>query len=425
VPVTILVGTQWGDEGKGKATDLLARESDLVVRCQGGNNAGHTILAGDTLLKLRLVPSGVLYPHVTPVIGDGVVVDPEILLEEMDALAAQGIDTSRLVVSGNAHLTMPYHRELDRVTERWLGKSQLGTTKRGIGPTYSDKAARIGLRMQDLTDPKIFRQKLDVALKEKNQVLTKVYNRLPLDASAITQDYMAMGARLAPHIRDSSALLHAALRDGKRLLLEGAQGTLLDIDHGTYPFVTSSSTVAGGILAGAGLGPKDVDRVIGVAKAYVTRVGAGPFPTEDEGPPGRHMGDVGREFGTVTGRPRRCGWFDAVLLRYALRLNSLTELFVTKLDVMSGLSELKLCVAYRSPEGTFEDFPPHQSIVHHAEPVYEELEGWSEDVTGASRAEDLPAAARKYLDRIADVSGIPVRWVSIGPDRDRTLELPA
>jgi len=425
VPVTILVGTQWGDEGKGKATDLLARESDLVVRCQGGNNAGHTILAGDTLLKLRLVPSGVLYPHVTPVIGDGVVVDPEILLEEMDALAAQGIDTSRLVVSGNAHLTMPYHRELDRVTERWLGKSQLGTTKRGIGPTYADKAARIGLRVQDLTDPKIFRQKLDVALKEKNQVLTKVYNRLPLDASAITHDYMAMGERLAPHIRDSSALLHQALRDGKRLMLEGAQGTLLDIDHGTYPFVTSSSTVAGGILAGAGLGPKDVDRVIGVAKAYVTRVGAGPFPTEDQGPSGRHMGEIGREFGTVTGRPRRCGWFDAVLLRYALRLNSLTELFVTKLDVLSGLSELKLCVAYRSEEGTFEDFPPHQSIVHHAEPVYEELEGWSEDVTGASRAEDLPGAARKYLDRIADVSGIPVRWVSIGPDRDRTLDLPA
>ena len=424
MPVTILVGTQWGDEGKGKATDLLARESDLVVRCQGGDNAGHTILAGDTLLKLRLVPSGVLYPHVTPVIGDGVVVDPEVLLEEMDALSGQGIDTSRLVVSGNAHLTMPYHRELDRVTERWLGKSQLGTTKRGIGPTYSDKAARIGMRVQDLTDPKIFRQKLDVALKEKNQVLTKVYNRLPLDASAITHDYMAMGERLAPHIRDSSALLHAALRDGKRLMLEGAQGTLLDIDHGTYPFVTSSSTVAGGILAGAGLGPKDVDRVIGVAKAYVTRVGAGPFPTEDDGPAGRHMGEIGREFGTVTGRPRRCGWFDAVLLRYALRLNSLTELFVTKLDVLSGLPELKLCVGYRSDGETFEDFPPHQSIVHHAEPVYEEMEGWTEDVTGASRPEDLPAAARKYIDRIADVSGIPVRWVSIGPDRDRTMELP-
>ena len=425
MPVTILVGTQWGDEGKGKATDLLARESDLVVRCQGGNNAGHTILAGETLLKLRLVPSGVLYSHVIPVIGDGVVVDPEVLLEEMDALAAKGIDISRLVVSGNAHLTMPYHRELDRVTERWLGKSQLGTTKRGIGPTYADKAARIGLRVQDLTDPKIFRQKLDVALKEKNQVLTKVYNRLPLDASAITHDYMAMGERLAPHIRDSSALLHAALRDGKRLMLEGAQGTLLDIDHGTYPFVTSSSTVAGGILAGAGLGPKDVDRVIGVAKAYVTRVGAGPFPTEDEGPAGRHMGEIGHEFGTVTGRPRRCGWFDAVLLRYALRLNSLTELFVTKLDVLSGLPELKLCVGYRSGDDVFEDFPPHQSMVHHAEPVYEEMEGWTEDVTGAARAEDLPAAARKYLDRIADVSGIPVRWVSIGPERDRTLELSA
>jgi adenylosuccinate synthase len=390
VPVTILVGTQWGDEGKGKATDLLARASDLVVRCQGGNNAGHTIMAGETLLKLRLVPSGILYSHVVPVIGDGVVIDPQILLEELDALSAQGIDTSRLVLSGNAHLTMPYHRELDRVTERWLGKAQLGTTKRGIGPTYADKAARIGLRVQDLTDPKIFRAKLDVALKEKNQILTKVYNRLPLDAATIAEDYLAMGARLAPHIADASALLHRAVRDGRRLLLEGAQGTLLDIDHGTYPFVTSSSTVAGGILAGAGLGPKDVDRVIGVVKAYVTRVGSGPFPTEDTGRAGQHMSEVGHEFGTVTGRPRRCGWFDAVLLRYAIRLNSLTELFVTKLDVLSGVPELRVCTEYGLEGEMFEDVPPHQSLVHKAEPVYEELEGWEGDITAASRPEDLP-----------------------------------
>jgi adenylosuccinate synthase len=424
VPVTILVGTQWGDEGKGKATDLLARASDLVVRCQGGNNAGHTIMAGETLLKLRLVPSGILYSHVVPVIGDGVVIDPQILLEELDALSAQGIDTSRLVLSGNAHLTMPYHRELDRVTERWLGKAQLGTTKRGIGPTYADKAARIGLRVQDLTDPKIFRAKLDVALKEKNQILTKVYNRLPLDAATIAEDYLAMGARLAPHIADASALLHRAVRDGRRLLLEGAQGTLLDIDHGTYPFVTSSSTVAGGILAGAGLGPKDVDRVIGVVKAYVTRVGSGPFPTEDTGRAGQHMSEVGHEFGTVTGRPRRCGWFDAVLLRYAIRLNSLTELFVTKLDVLSGVPELRVCTEYGLEGEMFEDVPPHQSLVHKAEPVYEELEGWEGDITAASRPEDLPGAAAKYLDRLADLAGIPVRWVSIGPDREQTLELP-
>jgi adenylosuccinate synthase len=422
VPVTILVGTQWGDEGKGKATDLLASASDLVVRCQGGNNAGHTIIAGETLLKLRLVPSGILYSHVVPVIGDGVVIDPQVLLEELDALAGQGIDTSRLILSGNAHLTMPYHRELDRVTERWLGKAQLGTTKRGIGPTYADKAARIGLRVQDLTDPKIFRQKLEVALKEKNQILTKVYNRLPMDASTIADEYLAMGERLAPHIADAGPLLHRAVRDGKRLLLEGAQGTLLDIDHGTYPFVTSSSTVAGGILAGAGLGPKDVDRVIGVVKAYVTRVGAGPFPTEDTGPAGTHMGEVGHEFGTVTGRPRRCGWFDAVLLRYAIRLNSLTELFVTKLDVLSGLPELRVCTAYRLEGDTVEDVPPHQSLVHRAEPVYEDLEGWEGDISGTSLPEDLPAAAAKYLDRLADLAAIPVRWASIGPDRDQTLE---
>jgi adenylosuccinate synthase len=423
VPVTILVGTQWGDEGKGKATDLLARASDLVVRCQGGNNAGHTIMAGETLLKLRLVPSGILYSHVTPVIGDGVVIDPKILLEELDALTGQGIDTSRLVLSGNAHLTMPYHRELDRVTERWLGKAQLGTTKRGIGPTYADKAARIGLRVQDLTDPKIFRQKLEVALKEKNQILTKVYNRLPMDPVTIADEYLEMGDRLAPHIADAGALLHRSVRDGKRLLLEGAQGTLLDIDHGTYPFVTSSSTVAGGILAGAGLGPKDVDRVIGVVKAYVTRVGSGPFPTEDTGAAGRHMSEVGHEFGTVTGRPRRCGWFDAVLLRYAIRLNSVTELFVTKLDVLSGLADLRVCTAYRLEGETFEDVPPHQSLVHRAEPVYQDLEGWEGDIAGATRPEDLPPAASKYLDRLADLAGIPVRWVSIGPDRDQTLEL--
>jgi adenylosuccinate synthase len=425
VPVTILVGTQWGDEGKGKATDLLARESDFVVRCQGGDNAGHTILAGGRTLKLRLTPSGILYPHVTPVIGDGVVVDPGVLLEEMDALEAQGIDTSRLVISGNAHLTMPYHLELDRVTERYLGKAQLGTTKRGIGPTYSDKAARIGLRVQDLTDPKILREKLDVALKEKNLVLTKVYNRLPLDAGKVAEDYLAKGARLAPYIRDSSELLHGAVRDGRRLLLEGAQGTLLDIDHGTYPFVTSSSCVAGGLLAGAGLGPRDVGDVIGVSKAYVTRVGSGPFPSEDTGPGGRHLGEVGREFGTVTGRARRCGWFDAVLLRYAVRLNSLSELFLTKLDVLSGLSEIRLCTAYRHEGLEYRDFPPHQSIFHKAEPVYENHEGWSEDIRSATRMEELPASARAYIDRIADLAGVPVGRVSIGPDREQTLEVAA
>ncbi len=424
MPATILLGAQWGDEGKGKATDLLSSASDIVVRCQGGNNAGHTILAGDRLLKLRLVPSGILYPHVTPVIGDGVVIDPAVLLEEMDALAAAGLEVGRVLVSGNAHLIMPYHLELDRVTERYLGKASLGTTKRGIGPAYADKAARIGLRVQDLTDPKIFRQKLDVALKEKNLVLSKVYNRLPQDSDEIAADYLAMGERLAPHIADTSARLHAALRAGRRVLLEGAQGTLLDLDHGTYPFVTSSSTVAGGLLAGAGLGPMAVDRVIGVSKAYVTRVGSGPFPTEDDGEAGRHMSETGHEFGTVTGRARRCGWFDAVLLRYAVRLSSITELFLTKLDVLSGLERLRICAAYRHADEVLHEFPAHQSVVHKVAPVYEEHEGWGEDLSAARRFEDLPAAARAYVARIAELSGAPVRWLSVGPDRDQTMEVP-
>jgi adenylosuccinate synthase len=421
MPLTVLLGTQWGDEGKGKATDQLAQRSDLVVRCQGGNNAGHTILAGGRTLKLRLVPSGILYGHVTPVIADGTVIDPAVLLEELDALEAQGIDTSRVIVSGNAHLIMPYHLELDKVTERYLGSHALGTTKRGIGPAYADKAARIGLRMQDLTDPKIFREKLDVVLKEKNAVLTKVYNRLPLEADGIAERYLEMGQRLRPQIADTSGLLYQALREGKRVMLEGAQGTFLDIDHGTYPFVTSSSTIAGGVLAGAGLGPKEVSAVVGVAKAYVTRVGSGPFPTEDDGPGGRQMSEVGREFGTVTGRPRRCGWFDAVLLRYAVRVNGLTELFVTKLDVLSGLPEVRVGTAYRYEGRIYEDFPPHQSIFHKVEPIYEEMEGWSEDLTAVARFDDLPPAARKYLDRIGGLGGVPVRTVSVGPDRDQTF----
>jgi adenylosuccinate synthase len=422
MPVTILVGTQWGDEGKGKATDLLADQMDFVVRYQGGNNAGHTVVAGGRTLKLHLIPSGILYDHITTAIGDGVVVDPRVLLEEMDELGALGIDTSRLLVSANAHLIMPYHLELDRVTERFLGRQQLGTTKRGIGPAYADKAARIGLRVQDLTDEKIFRQKLETAIKEKNAVLSKVYNRLPLDPEEIVTDYMAFGERLEPHIVDTSAILHEALRDGKRVLLEGAQGTLLDLDHGTYPFVTSSNPVAGGALVGAGLGPKEVERVIGVTKAYVTRVGSGPFPTEDTAEAGQWMQEHGNEFGTTTGRRRRCGWFDAVLLRFAVRLNGLTDLFITKLDVLSGLSTVKVCVAYRYEGERYEDLPPHQSILHKAEPVYEELEGWTAELADARTIDDLPGAARKYLDRLADLAGVPVRMISVGPSREQTVE---
>jgi len=423
MPATILVGTQWGDEGKGKVTDLLADRMDLVVRYQGGNNAGHTVRAGGQTLKLHLVPSGILYPGVVPVIADGVVVDPGVLLQEMDELEARGIDTSRLLISANAHLIMPYHLEMDRVTERYLGKLQLGTTKRGIGPAYADKAARIGLRVQDLTDEKIFRQKLEVVLKEKNAILSRVYNRLPLDAEDIARDYMSYGERLAPHIADTSAVLYRALRDGKRVLLEGAQGTLLDLDHGTYPFVTSSNPVSGGALVGAGLGPREVDRVIGVTKAYVTRVGAGPFPTEDHGEAGTLMQERGQEFGTTTGRRRRCGWFDAVLLRYAARVNGLTELFLTKLDVLSGLPSVKVCVAYRYEGKVFEDFPPHQSIVHKAEPVYEDLEGWPEELPEARGYDELPPAARKYVERLADLGDVPIRTVSVGPSREQTVEV--
>jgi adenylosuccinate synthase len=425
VPATILVGTQWGDEGKGKATDLLAGETDFVVRYQGGNNAGHTVLAGGQLLKLHLIPSGILYPHVTPVIADGVVVNPGVLLDEMDALSERGIDTSRLKVSGNAHLVMPYHLEIDKVTERHLGRHRLGTTKRGIGPAYADKVARIGLRVQDLLDPGIFRQKLDVVLKEKNLLLSRVYNRLPMDADRMAEEYLADGERLAPHVTDTGALLYHALRQGKRVLLEGAQGTLLDIDHGTYPFVTSSNPVAGGALTGAGLGPKEVDRVIGVTKAYVTRVGSGPFPSEDPGPAGRHMADRGVEVGTTTGRPRRCGWFDAVLLRYAVRVNGLTELFLTKLDVLSGLPEVRICTGYRYEGKLYEDFPPHQTIFHKAEAAYESVEAWPEELCEARRFEELPGAARVYVERIAELGGVPVRNLSVGPDRQQTLPVPA
>jgi adenylosuccinate synthase len=417
-----VVGTQWGDEGKGKATDLLADDVDLVVRYQGGNNAGHTIIVGERVLKLHLVPSGVMYPHVTPVIGDGVVLDPGVLLTELDELVDQGLDVSKLKISGNAHLIMPYHRELDRVTERFLGRQKLGTTKRGIGPTYADKAARVGLRVQDLYDMKIFRQKLDVVLKEKNAVLSRVYNRLPMKAADIETEYAVYAERLRPYIADTMALLHDALEGGRNVLLEGAQGTLLDLDHGTYPFVTSSNPVAGGALTGAGLGPRHVDRVIGITKAYVTRVGSGPFPTELTDAVGDEMTAVGQEFGTTTGRRRRVGWFDAVLARYAARVNGLTEHFLTKLDVLSAFDTLKVCRAYRYQGEDYEHFPPHQSIFHHAKPVYEELAGWRSDLTRVERFVDLPKEAQAYVDRLEELSGVPIRWVSVGPARSQTLE---
>jgi adenylosuccinate synthase len=421
MPASIVIGTQWGDEGKGKAVDYLADRMDFVVRYQGGNNAGHTVIAEGRLLKLQLIPSGILYDHITSVIADGVVVDPRHLLKEMRELTEVGVDVSRLKLSGNAHLIMPYHLELEKVTERFLGKNALGTTKKGIGPAYGDKAARIGIRVQDLFDPKIFRAKLEIVLREKNLVLTKIYNRLPLDAEKIIEEYMDLASELKPHVADTAKLLDDGLRAGKQVMLEGAQGTLLDLDKGTYPFVTSSNPVAGYALASAGIGPKHVDRVIGIVKAYVTRVGAGPFPTEDLGDVGERLGVRGKEFGTVTGRKRRCGWFDAALGRYAARVNGLTELFVTKLDVLSGFESVKICTGYIAEGQTFDDFPPHQSLFHAAVPVYEELEGWDEEIDEAQTFEDLPKQARDYVRRMEELVGVPASVVSVGPAREQSL----
>jgi adenylosuccinate synthase len=426
VPGTVIVGTQWGDEGKGRFTDYLARDSDVVVRYQGGHNAGHTIVVDGEVFALQLAPSGILYSHVTPVIGNGVVIDPAVLLGELDMLEGKGIDTSRLRVSGNAHLIMPYHQELDRVTERFLGKNKLGTTKRGIGPAYADKALRVGLRVQDLLDPKIFRQKLELALREKNGVLAKVYNRLPLDGDQIAEEYLAMVPRLEPLIDDTVHLVHEALDAGRRVLFEGAQATYLDLDHGTYPFVTSSNPIAGGVGTGAGVGPRAIDRVVGVTKAYLTRVGAGPFPTELH--EGDAIGDLlverGGEFGTNTGRRRRPGWLDAVMLRHAVRLNTLSEIALTKLDVLAPLEEIKICVAYEDDAGTrYDHVPYHQSVLHKVRPIYETLPGWGTEIDDVSDIEDLPVAARDYMELIERLAGVPISFVSVGPGREQTVVL--
>jgi adenylosuccinate synthase len=424
VPATVVVGTQWGDEGKGKLTDLLAKEMQVVVRYQGGHNAGHTIVVDGESFALQLVPSGVLYDHITPIIGNGVVVDPGVLLSEIDLLEAKGVDCSRLRVSGNAHLIMPYHQELDAITERYLGRNKLGTTRRGIGPAYADKASRVGIRVQDLLDAKIFRQKLDVVLKEKNSVLAKVYNRLPLSASDIASRYLDEYApRLAPRIADCVGLIHDALARGEHVLLEGAQATFLDLDHGTYPFVTSSNPVAGGACVGAGVGPMAISRVIGIAKAYVTRVGAGPFPTELSDARGDDLVERGHEFGTNTGRRRRTGWFDAVMIRQAVRLNSLSEIAITKLDVLDTFETLKVCVAYELNGERYDHMPYHQSILHDVTPVYEELPGWQTDLSGATELHHLPAEAKEYVEFLAAQSGVPIRLVGVGPGRDQFVRV--
>ncbi len=426
MPATVVVGTQWGDEGKGKFTDLVAKEMQLVVRYQGGHNAGHTIVVDGESFALQLVPSGVLYSHITPVIGNGVVVDPRVLLDELDMLERKGVDTSRLKVSGNAHLILPYHQELDKVAERYLGKNKLGTTKRGIGPAYADKASRVGLRVQDLLDAKIFREKLDVVLREKNAVLAKVYNQLPLDADDIAAEYLDVCApRLAPMIDDTVSLVHEALEAGQHVLLEGAQATFLDLDHGTYPYVTSSNPVAGGACTGAGVGPRYIDRVIGIAKAYVTRVGAGPFPTELFDEVGDHLVDVGGEYGTNTGRRRRPGWFDAVMLRHAVRVNSLSEVALTKLDVLDRLPELKVCVAYELDGERYEHLPYHQSVLHKVTPVYETLPGWQTDISSFTERTQLPNEARDYIAFLEKQIRTPIRLVGVGPGREQFLHFAA
>jgi adenylosuccinate synthase len=422
MPGIVIVGAQWGDEGKGKIVDLLAEHSDAVVRFQGGNNAGHTIVRDGEEWKLHLIPSGILYPGKRCVIGNGVVIDPKVLIEELDGLRARRIDVSGLRISANAHLIMPYHLLLDSAGEAKLGRLQIGTTRRGIGPCYADKAARLGIRVQDLLDEKILKKKI-VAAMEPKRLSLRPYERDPtLDLRTMTEEYLTYGHRLEPHIADTAKLMWELLDDGRRVIFEGAQATMLDIDHGTYPFVTSSNPVAGAACIGAGVGPKDIDEVWGIAKAYTTRVGAGPFPTELSEEMGDRLRIRGGEFGTTTGRPRRTGWLDLVALRYAARLNSLSALAITKLDVLSGLDRIKVGTSYRGAEGAeFDSFPYHQTVLHHTTGQYTELAGWSEDIGECRSFADLPRAAQEYLDFISAHSGAPVALVGVGPGRDQVL----
>jgi len=423
VPAIVIVGAQWGDEGKGKATDLLGDVVDYVVRYQGGNNAGHTVVIGEQSYALHLLPSGVLSDQVTPVIGNGVVIDPAVLIGEIDGMQARGVSCDRLLISANAHLIMPHQVALDKVTERYLGGARIGTTGRGIGPTYADKAARMGIRVQDLADPGILRQKLDLVLREKNQVLTKVYNRRTIDAAAVCGQYLGYYQRLGRYVADTGLVLNRALDEGRMVLLEGAQATLLDVDHGTYPFVTSSSPTAGGACAGSGIGPTRITKVLGIVKAYTTRVGAGPFPTELTDETGQWLRKTGAEYGTTTGRERRTGWFDAVIARYATRVNGITDYFITKLDVLTGAEKVPVCVAYDVNGTRHDEMPMTQTDLHHATPIYEYLDGWWEDISAARQLSDLPASARAYILALQDMIGAPVAAVGVGPRRDQTLQV--
>lgn len=423
MPAVVLVGAQWGDEGKGKATDLLGSRVDYCVRYQGGNNAGHTVVIGDKKFALHLLPSGILTPEVTPVIGNGVVIDVGVLFEEIDGLEAQGINTSNLLISANAHLITPYHVTLDKVTERFLGNSKIGTTGRGIGPSYADKTSRLGIRVQDLFDEKILRAKIEGSLLSKNQVLVKVFNRRAVTVDEVVENLMQHAERLQPYVADTSLLLNRALDENKVVLLEGGQGTLLDVDHGTYPFVTSSNPTAGGACAGSGIGPTKITGVVGILKAYTTRVGSGPFPTELLDEDGEKLRTIGGERGVTTGRPRRCGWFDAPIARYATRINGLTDIFLTKLDVLTGWDKIPVCVAYDIDGTRSEELPMTQTEFHHAKPIYEMLPGWSEDISGAKTMEDLPANARSYIKFLEDVSGAPISAIGVGQDRNATISI--
>ena len=423
MPAIVLLGAQWGDEGKGKATDLLGSAVDYVVRYNGGNNAGHTIVIGSEKYALHLLPSGILTPGVVPVIGNGVVVDLGVLFGEIDLLESRGIDTSALLVSANAHVIAPYHATIDKVTERFLGKARIGTTGRGIGPAYADKMSRVGVRVQDLFDEKILRQKVEGALEQKNNLLVKIYNRRAITVDEIADELLGHAERLRPYVTDTALVLHDALEAGRNVLLEGGQATFLDVDHGTYPFVTSSNPTAGGACTGSGVPPTRVERVIAVVKAYTTRVGAGPFPTELHDEWGERLRTVGAEFGTTTGRPRRCGWYDAPVARFSARINGVTDFVLTKLDVLTGIERIPVCVAYDVDGVRHDEMPMTQTEFHHARPVYEELPGWDEDITAATSFEELPKNAQAYVRALEEMSGAPFSAVGVGPGREQTVVL--
>ncbi|MFK5634459.1 MULTISPECIES: adenylosuccinate synthase [unclassified Ornithinimicrobium] len=423
MPAIVLVGAQWGDEGKGKATDLLGSGVDYVVKFNGGNNAGHTVVIGSEKYALHLLPSGILSPGCTPVIANGVVVDLGVLIEEIDALVARGVDVSKLLVSANAHVIPPYNRVLDRVTERFLGSRKIGTTGRGIGPTYADKMNRVGIRVQDLYDESILRQKVEASLATKNQLLVKIYNRRAVEVDEVMEELLRHAERIRPMVTDTALELNEALDRGETVLFEAGQATLLDVDHGTYPFVTSSNATSGGACTGSGVAPTRVDRVIGIFKAYTTRVGEGPFPTELLDEHGQFLRDAGHEYGTTTGRPRRCGWADVVIGRYAQRVNGITDMVITKLDVLTGLDAVPVCVAYDVQGTRFDEMPVNQSDFHHARPVYEELPGWTEDITGCRSFEELPANAQAYVRRLEELMGTRVSVIGVGPERDQSIIL--